>query len=140
LNKIRKKTNSPFVSLLIPHEQVQNGRPSTAMILEDGIVRRQVVQQHHETLFALLMKLNGDLRRMLSQSSGIPGEHEFIRALYFQVLTGVNKDTSIFSPHIDPKSSPNDGVQFDVNDIGVTRTHPAPQAFWIKPHVEDLFA
>jgi hypothetical protein len=122
------------------HKEIQNSGPAPAMIFVDFVVRRQLVYEHHETISGLLMKLDSHLRRTISKYRGIPGEYEFIRASYLQVLARVHKDAALFDLRVNPKSSPNDGVQLDIGNNTVAWTHPAPQAVWIKPHVEDFFA
>src|SRR5260221_4136030 len=110
------------------------------MIFIERVIGRQFMQQYHQTVFSLLIQLDSYLRRLIPKYSRIPRKYEFFWALNFQILTCVNEDASVPGLRINPKGSPNHGIKFNMHNIGVAWTHPAPQTIGIEPHVEDLFA
>src|SRR5262249_26267660 len=121
-------------------QQVQDIGPAFTMLLEELFVWRQIMGQYQEAILTLLMEFDCDQRRMIAKHRRIPGKNQFMWAIYYQVLTPVGKDTPIFFSHLNPKGSPDQGVEFNVCANTVARVHPAAHAFWIKPHIEHLFA
>src|SRR5215813_9231540 len=91
-------------------------------------------------MVGLLNEFQRDLRRLVSEHRRVPGELEFVWTLNSQILARVDKNTPILGLAVDSKIPADDSVQFDVNYLAATRTHPAPQTFRVEPHVEDFFA